>query len=90
MKQRKVTIKSFTFDTEEGGRVFVDVQSALAAPADEEVDGMMLQVPVFCDEKAGYIYVTPTEVVNAARTELFEEATLWSMKKNPRERKSKP
>lgn len=75
--------------TEENGAVFVDVQSALASPVDDEIDGMMLQIPVFCDERAGYIYVTPTEVANIGRTVLFEEATLWAHKSDKKERKRK-
>jgi len=85
----RITINSFTFVTEEGGAVFVDIQSALASPVDDEVDGMMLQIPVFCDERAGYIYVTPTEVANVGRTLLFEEATLWARKSERKERKKK-
>jgi hypothetical protein len=85
-RRTPITIKSFTFVTEEGGAVFVDITSALASPVDDEIDGMMLQIPVFCEERAGYIYVTPTEVANIGRTVLFEEATLWSKKSERRER----
>ena len=86
-RRTPITIKSFTFVTEEGGAVFVDIASALASPVDDEVDGMMLQIPVFCDDRAGYIYVTPSEVANVGRTVLFEEATLWSKKSERRERR---
>jgi len=89
VRRQFITIQSFTFVTEEGGAVFVDVQSALASPVDDEIDGMMLQIPVFCEERAGYIYVTPSEVANIGRTVLFEEATLWSRKSNPKERRKK-
>lgn len=88
-KRESITIKSFTFVTEEGGAVFVDVASALASPVDDEIDGMMLQIPVFCDERAGYIYVTPSEVANIGRTVLFEEATLWVRKSERTERKKR-
>lgn len=86
-RRTPITIKSFTFVTEEGGAVFVDIASALASPVDDEIDGMMLQIPVFCDDRAGYIYVTPSEVANVGRTLLFEEATLWSKKSERRERR---
>ena len=89
MRRKPITIQSFTFVTEESGSVFVDVQSALASPVDDEIDGMMLQIPVFCDDRAGYIYVTPSEVANVGRTLLFEEATLWSRKSQPKERRRK-
>lgn len=88
MRRKPITILSFTFVTEESGAVFVDVQSALASPVDDEIDGMMLQIPVFCDERAGYIYVTPSEVANVGRTLLFEEATLWARKSQRKERKA--
>jgi hypothetical protein len=86
-RRTPITIKSFTFVTEEGGAVFVDIASALASPVDDEIDGMMLQIPVFCDDRAGYIYVTPSEIANVGRTLLFEEATLWSKKSERRERR---
>lgn len=89
MRNRYITIKSFTFETEESGAVFVDVQSALASPVDDEIDGLMLQIPVFCNERAGYIYVTPVEIANVGRTMLFEEATLWARKSQDKERKNK-
>lgn len=86
-KREPITIKSFTFVTEEAGAVFVDVASALASPVDDEFDGIMLQIPVFCNERAGYIYVTPSEVANIGRTMLFEEATLWAKKSERKERR---
>ena len=87
MSNDRITINSFTFVTEESGAVFVDIQSALASPVDDEVDGMVLQIPVFCDERAGYIYVTPSEVANVGRTLLFEEATMWARKSEKKRRK---
>lgn len=89
LRRNSITIESFTFATEEAGAVFVDVQSALASPVDDEIDGMMLQIPVFCDGRAGYIYVTPTEVANIGRTVLFEEATLWARKSSKKERRNR-
>jgi len=83
----RITIDSFTFVTEESGAVFVDIQSALASQVDDEVDGMVLQIPVFCNERAGYIYVTPSEVANVGRTLLFEEATMWARKSEKKRRK---
>ncbi len=84
MRRRTVTIESFAFTTREGGTVYVDVASALAAPVDEEIDGIMLQIPVFCDGRAGYIYATPTEIANVGRTLLFDEATTWARKSAPK------
>lgn len=89
MNRRKpITINSFTFVTEEGGAVFVDVASALASPVDDEIDGMMLQIPVFCEERAGYIYATPSEIAKVGKTMLFEEAVLWARKsEQPRKKR---
>lgn len=87
MSNDRITINSFTFVTEESGAVFVDIQSALASQVDDEVDGMVLQIPVFCNERAGYIYVTPSEVANVGRTLLFEEATMWARKSEKKRRK---
>lgn len=79
-RREQITIKSFTFVTEENGAVFVDASCAVAAEVDDEYDGIVLKIPVFSDERAGYIYVTPSEVANVGRTLLFQEATMWARK----------
>ena len=80
MKSKFFRLRSFIVDTEESGIVVIDIDSAVAAETDDEVDGTLLKIPVFAEERAGYIYATPAEVAKTGRTMLCQEAVMWAKK----------
>lgn len=77
-----VTLESFTITTKESGPIFIDIANSMAAPLDDGGDdNIILQIPVFCEGKAGHIYATPNEVARMGRSILSQEALMWAKKR---------
>jgi len=72
-------ITSIHFDTEEGDKVSVFLGDAMCY-VDEENQGEMLQVPVFCNGDGGVIHLTQSEVESLKKNIIIRSANSWVVK----------
>lgn len=73
------TLSSITF-TSGKRQIFIDFASASSKPNDMEPECIDLQLPIFTNGKAGFIYMTMDEMKLMLQMPLYREAMRWMTK----------
>jgi RNA polymerase subunit RPABC4/transcription elongation factor Spt4 len=71
-------IVSFNFMTDDGESVSVFLGDSIHQ-IDEE-DNVIIQVPVFTDERSGVIYITDRGLSSVSRNTVVKEAMKWALR----------